>query len=128
MLEQYRRRETTTVAAVQFDLDTEGFTYEKWGGTQRCKRGDWLLNNQGDTYTVDQDTFAATYRRVGPGEYEKVVPVYARRAATEGVIQTKEGSTDYAVGDYLVYNHPEGQDGYAMTAETFHSLYERVDP
>ena len=127
MLHQYRRREKTTVTAVQVDLDTEGFTYQKWGGTQRCKHGDWLLNNQGDIYTVDGETFAATYRNVSPGVYEKDTPVWARRAETAGVIRTKEGTTDYKAGDYLVFNNPEGRDGYAMAAETFHSLYERAD-
>ena len=32
-LQQYRRREKTTVTVVQVGLDTEGFTYQKWGGT-----------------------------------------------------------------------------------------------
>jgi len=32
-LQQYRRREKTTVTVVHVDLDTEGFTYQKWGGT-----------------------------------------------------------------------------------------------
>ncbi len=127
MLHQYRRREKTTVTAVQVDLDTEGFTYQKWGGTQRCKRGDWLLNNQGDIYTVNGETFAATYRNVSPGVYEKDTPVWAKRAEAAGVIRTKEGTTDYKAGDYLVFNDPEGRDGYAMAAETFHSLYERAD-
>ncbi len=127
MLHRYRRREKTTVTAVQVDLDTEGFTYQKWGGTQRCKRGDWLLNNQGDIYTVNGETFAATYRNVSPGVYEKDAPVWAKQAEAAGVIRTKEGTTDYKAGDYLVFNDPEGRDGYAMAAETFHSLYEGAD-
>lgn len=126
-LEQFRRREKTTVIAVQVDLDTDGFSYRKWGGLQRCKRGDWLLNNQGDTYTVDRDSFSATYRNVSPGVYEKDAPVWARQAEAGGEIRTKEGTTDYDAGDYLVFNDPEGRDGYAMAAETFHSLYERAE-
>jgi hypothetical protein len=98
--------------------------YRKWGGLQRCKRGDWLVNNQGDVYTVDGETFERTYRMVTPGVYEKDSPVWAEEAQKSGTIQTKEGSTAYTVGDYLVFNDPGGQDGYAMPAETFHSLYE----
>jgi hypothetical protein len=112
------------VTAVQLDLDTDGFTYRKWGGVQRCKRGDWLVSNQNDCYTVDAETFERTYRIVSPGVYEKDTPVWAMQTEADGTIQTKEGSTGYEKGDYLVFNDPSGKDGYAMTAETFHSLYE----
>jgi hypothetical protein len=64
---QYRRRPDQFVVAVQLDVDTSGFTYDKWGGEQRCKRGDWLVDNDGDVYTVDQDTFCRTYREVERG-------------------------------------------------------------
>lgn len=47
-MQQYRRKKQTSVIAIQLDLDTDGFVYQKWGGTQRCIRGDWLLNNQDD--------------------------------------------------------------------------------
>lgn len=53
-------------------FDRTGFTYEKWGSTQRCKSEDRLVNNNGDTYTVDRDTFARTYKSTGPGTYIKV--------------------------------------------------------
>jgi hypothetical protein len=79
-LQEYRRRKRTSVNAVRLDLDTEGFIYQKWGGTQRCKRGDWLVNNQGDVYTVDGETFERTYRMVAPAVYEKNSGVWAERA------------------------------------------------
>jgi hypothetical protein len=123
-MQQYKRKKQTTVIAIRLDLDTEGLTYQKWGGTQRAKRGDWLVNNQDDIYTVDAATFERTYHRVAPGVYEKRSNVWARQAAEAGSIPTKEGSTAYAPGDYLVFNDPGGKDGYAMTAETFQSLYE----
>ena len=123
-LRQYRRKERTEVTAVQFDLEAEEFTYRKWGGTQRCKRGDWLVNNAGDTYTIDRDVFARTYREIAPGRYVKDAPVWAVKTDKAGTIKTIEGSTDYVVGDYLVYNDPQGQDGYAMNGAKFHSLYE----
>lgn len=123
-MQQYQRKKRTTVTAVRLDLDTEGFTYQKWGGKQRCKRGDWLVNNQGDVYTVDSEVFERTYRMVSPGVYEKSAPVWAEQAEKPGTVRTKEGSTDYKAGDYLVFNDPGGKDGYAMTSEKFHSLYE----
>ena len=123
-MQQYRRRERTFVTAVRLDLNTDGFTYLKWGDTQRCKQGDWLVNNQGDVYTIDAQTFERTYQMVSPGLYEKVAPVWAEVAAEAGTIATKEGSTAYLAGDYLVFNTPDRKDGYAMKAETFCQLYE----
>jgi len=121
-LQTYRKK--IPVTAVQLDLDFQGFEYQKWGGTQRCKRGDWLVNNQGDVYTVDSESFNRTYRQVGPGAYEKIAPVWAEQADKPGVIQTKEGSTAYHAGDYLVYNDPACKDGYAVESRIFHSMYE----
>ena len=61
---RYRKKTTSSVTAVHLDLDTTGFTYRKWGAEQRCKQGDWIVDNDGDVYTVDADVFARTYRRV----------------------------------------------------------------
>ena len=126
-LQEYRRREKTTVTAVRLDLDMDGFTYKKWGGVQRCKRGDWLVDNGGDTYTVDGETFAKTYRELSSGLYEKVGTVWAEQAGAAGTIRTKEGSTDYGSGDYLVFNDPQRKDGYAVSAEKFRELYESAE-
>lgn len=123
-LTRYRRKAGNEVIAVPLDLDTEGFTYEKWGGTQRCKPGDWIVDNGGDVYTVDRETFERTYRRVTPGVYAKHADVWAKVVDTAGTIRTKEGSTDYVAGDWLVFNDAEGRDGWAMSAEKFAELYE----
>jgi hypothetical protein len=124
---KYVKRANQAVLAVQLALDTEGFTYQKWGGSQRCKAGDWILDNGGDIYTVDQETFARTYRQVDGGKYVKVTPVWAERAASDGRVQTKEGATLYKSGDYLVFNEEHGGDGYAVEAEKFQSMYDRAD-
>jgi len=115
------------VLAVQVDVDTEGFSYSKWGGTQFCKPGDWLVNNQGDTYTVDRLTFEKTYTAISPGVYAKLVPVWAAKAAEAGVIKTKEGKTHYEAGDYLVFNDEQRRDGYAVSAEKFEEIYVPLD-
>lgn len=126
-LTRYVKKKASRVIAVQLDLETEGFTYRKWGGTQSCKAGDWLVNNDGDVYTVDRDTFARTYREVSSGVYEKVAPVWAEVAEKSGQITTKEGETYYKAGDYLVYNNEDRKDGYAVKAGKFEEMYERAD-
>jgi hypothetical protein len=122
-MQSYRRKEHTEVTAVCLNLDTDGFTYRKWGAMQRAKPGDWLVNKGDDVYTVDAETFERTYRRLSPGLYEKTSQVWARRAEMAGVIPTREGSTAYKAGDYLVFNDPEEKDGYAISASKFESLY-----
>ena len=121
---KYLKKTTSRVVAVRLDLETGGFTYRKWGGSQTCKPGDWIVNNDGDVYTVDGESFARTYRAVGPGVYEKMTPVWAKVAGRPGRMATKEGVSHYQSGDYLVYNDPDGNDGYPVEAATFEKMYE----
>ncbi len=120
---KYRKKPISFVTAVQLDLETEGFNYQKWGGQQVCRRGDWLVNNNGDTYTISQESFARTYSMLSPGVYYKSAPVWAEVAQASGKIKTKEGETDYEVGDYLVYNEENGSDAYAVSREKFETMY-----
>ncbi len=125
---KYVKRPDHAVVAVQLDLETAGFTYEKWGGTQRCKAGDWLVDNDGDVYTVDRDTFERTYRPADArGQYVKVTAIWAEVAEESGAVETKEGVTHYDAGDYVVYNEEDGGDAYAISAEKFESLYELAE-
>ncbi|WP_166359550.1 hypothetical protein [Pseudomonas akapageensis] len=123
--QRYKRKPDQYVTAVQLDLDTPGFTYRKWGAEQHCKRGDWLVNNAGETYTVDAQVFPRTYRQVGPGVYIKATPVWAEMAERAGSVRTKEGVSHFEAGDYLVFNDEQGLDGYCIKAERFNALYER---
>ena len=120
---RYVRRPDRPVVAVRLALDTEGLVYRKWDGEQRAKAGDWLVDNDGDVYTVDADVFARTYSRIGPGTYIKTTAVWAERAQQAGSVNTKEGVTHYAAGDYLVSNTEDGSDQYAISATKFESLY-----
>lgn len=104
-------------------LVTDGFVYRKWGSEQRAKAGDWIVDNDGEIYTVDADVFARTYRQTGPGTYVKTTPIWAERATHAGSIKTKEGLTFYEAGDYLVSNNIDGTDKYAISAGKFESLY-----
>jgi hypothetical protein len=121
---RYRKKPGQFVTAVRIDLETDGFVYRKWGGEQRCKQGDWLVDNDDDVYTVDADVFAATYRELSPGVYLKTNAIYAKQADGDGRITTKEGASEYRAGDYIVSNNADGSDGYCMTAEKFEAMYE----
>lgn len=124
---RYRPKPDQFVVAVPLRFDTDGFTYKKWGGEQRCKPGDWIVDNDGDFYTVDAEVFARTYRELSPGLYRKITPVWAEIAQEAGDLPTKEGLTHYEKGDYVVFNNEDGTDGYAMSAGKFESIYEPDD-
>lgn len=121
---RYRKRSSQFVVAVQLDLETPGLVYRKWGGEQRCKQGDWLVDNAGDVYSVDAEVFARTYRQVDLGRYVKITPVWAERTAAAGSVKTKEGASQYAAGDYVVYNNADGSDGYCVARDKFEEMYE----
>jgi len=123
---KYVKREHQVVVAVQLALETPGFSYKKWGAMQTCKQGDWIINDGGDVHTVDQASFARTYQQVGVGTYLKTMPVWAEVASVEGSVATKEGVTHYQAGDYLVFNEEHGGDAYAVPADKFSAMYERV--
>jgi hypothetical protein len=123
---RYRKRPNQYVVAVQLDLDTDGFRYRKWGAEQRCKRGDWLVDNDGEVYTVDAEVFARTYRPIERerGRFVKTTPVWAEKASEAGSVETKEGRSHYEAGDYLVFNQEDGGDAYCIGAAKFESMYE----
>jgi hypothetical protein len=127
-MQKYRKKDKQTVIAVQLDLDTEGLHYFKWGDQQFAKKGDWLVNNNGSTYTIDQAVFKRTYRRIGSGKYEKVSAIHAVEAHQDGSIETLEGRTHYLAGDYVVYEKPGQTKGaYAIARKEFQEMYRLVD-
>lgn len=123
MRRKYRKKSSEYVTAVRLKLPTRGFFFRKWGARQRAKRGDWLVDNGGDVYTVDARVFARTYRRVGDGRYVKTAPVWAERAQHSGSVRTKEGRSHYRKGDYIVSNDRAGRERYKVSRAKFKSMY-----
>lgn len=119
----YQKKVNKPVIAVRLDLDIENLTYQKWGDTQQAKRGDWLVDNDGEIYTIDARSFARTYKRLRLGTYVKTTPIWAERATKAGSVRTKEGASHYEPGDYIVYNNRNGRDGYCISAKKFKSMY-----
>ena len=126
-MKRYQKKDPQAVVAVQIDLETDGLQYQKWGDTQRAKAGDWLLNNNGSVYTVDQEVFARSYEEVSLGVYRKTAIMHAEPATEDGSIGTLEGRTHYKKGDYLVYEKPGQEEGaYAIRKKAFKEMYEEV--
>ena len=127
MRQRFRRKPDQAVTAVQLNMDLQAFSYRKWDDDQRAQRGDWVVDNDGDVYTVAADSFGRTYRQVGPGRWVKTTPVWAEQAAQDGDVATQEGRTHYQAGDWLVSNNEDGSDAYAISADKFKRLYEPDD-
>lgn len=124
---KYIKNSDTAVVAVQLNLEFEGFDYHKWGHDQHCQQGDWLVDNEGDVYTVDQEVFRNTYQEVSPGNYKKVKPIWAEVARDSGEVETIEGKTSYEAGDYLVADTADGQFTYCIKPAKFEAMYEPAD-
>jgi hypothetical protein len=120
---EFLKKRAQLVSAVKLDLELRKFQYRKWGGIQRAKRGDWVVENDGDVYTVDSKVFGRTYEIVRHGIYRKHSSVWAEVAEQSGSIKTKEGASRYEQGDYIVYNNKNGKDGYCMSATKFRATY-----
>lgn len=121
---KYQKREKQVVLGVQINLETDGFKYSKWGSEQQCQAGDWLVNNNGECYTIDAESFRKTYEEIAPAQFIKTAPVWASVATESGKVKTNEGYTDYVEGDYLVSNNQDGSDAYAVSKAKFETMYE----
>ena len=126
-MRKYRKKSGQFVVAVQLRLDTAGFTYQKWGGTQQCKAGDWVVDNDGEVYTIGAEQFEKTYTRTGDGTFAKNAPVWADRAITDGFLETAAGDQSYSSGDYLVSNSEDRTNVYSIEQNVFEKLYEPDD-
>jgi len=131
-LTKYARRKDATIVAVQLNLalyntNAAGvLQYKKWGGINTAREGDWLVNNGGECYTIDVESFASTYTLVDPdtpGIYFKTGSVWAKKATEDGAVKTKEGESHYKAGDWIVFNNEDGTDGYKVTDEKFRKMY-----
>jgi hypothetical protein len=122
----YRKRETQRVTAVQINLDlVEGvMRYRKWGDAQTAKQGDWLVNNNGESYTVDAEVFANDYQETSVGQYMKTGKITAYQATVAGSVPTKEGKSHYAAGDYVI--NPGG-NSYCIGPAKFEEMYELAE-
>lgn len=122
-LKKFYKTANAEVSAIQLAFKACELHYEKWGGQQHAKAGDWLIKQGDECYTVAADSFAKSYEQIEGNRYCKVAPVWAEVATEPGSLNTKEGSTHYQAGDYLVYNCEDKTDGYAISRKKFEQDY-----
>lgn len=109
-----------TVRAEQLKTD---MTWKSTGGdTLQGAAGDWKVTGPtGDVWTVKPDIFAKTYSEVAPGTFAKTALTKATVLSQATSVQTLEGVSNGAAGDYLVVG-PAGEQ-YIVPKATFESMY-----
>ncbi|WAJ44631.1 hypothetical protein OK015_26585 [Mycobacterium sp. Aquia_216] len=72
------------------------------GHTMRGDAGDWAIHEDGKVWSVRDDIFQDTYEPVGDGLWQRKGLVQARPANPGETINTLEGPTNAAEGDWVV--------------------------
>jgi hypothetical protein len=116
-------RKAIPVTAIQIDFDKVSFTYHKWGSDQKATSGDWIVNTNGDIFTVPREIFARSYKMIGHGQYLQTGDVWVRHTIEPGFLKTNNGKVNYKAGDYLVFNDPEGNHGIVVKPNIFTEFY-----
>lgn len=120
---RYKRKGNEVVIAIQLDLDTEGFSYQKQGAERRCNAQDWLLSDRSGTYAVDDSTFARAFEEIGVGQYTMVGIVRAKVSDSAGHIRVGQRKVPHEPGDYLVWDESTQSIGYAVPKDWFEASY-----
>lgn len=72
------------------------------GHTMRADAGDWAIHEDGKVWSVRDDVFRQTYEPAGDGQWHRKGRVHARPAYPGETVDTLEGPTVAAEGDWIV--------------------------
>jgi voltage-gated potassium channel Kch len=72
------------------------------GHTMRADAGDWAIQEDGKVWSVRDDIFRETYEPAGDGQWQRKGRVQARPAYPGETVNTLEGPTAAAEGDWVV--------------------------
>ena len=112
----------TRVGTVNAEQRSTPWTWTSDSGhTMRAAAGDWAVQADGKTWSVRDDIFRATYEEAGDGRWRRKGRVQARPAHPGETVNTLEGPTTAAEGDWIV----RGADNeeWPVPAEEFAQRY-----
>ncbi|MBB5166480.1 hypothetical protein [Mycobacterium sp. AZCC_0083] len=98
------------------------------GETMQAKASDWAVQDAGgDSWSVGDGIFQDSYEEVDPTEkrWRRIGVVSARPARVGETLQTREGPTQAAPGDWVVKGTRD--ELWAVSASRFAQRYERVE-
>jgi hypothetical protein len=95
------------------------------GHTMRADAGDWAIQEDGKFWSVRDDIFRETYEPAGDGQWQRKGRVQARPAYPGETVNTLEGPTAAAEGDWVVRGAsgeqwPVPSDEFARRYAEFH--------
>lgn len=120
-------RSFTRVGTVTAEQRGSPWTWKSDSGqTMRAAAGDWAVQADGKTWSVRDDIFRATYEDVGDGQWRRKGQVQGRPAHAGETINTLEGPTIAADGDWVV----RGSDGeqWPVPGDEFARRYVELRP
>ncbi|OBA64779.1 hypothetical protein A5647_25265 [Mycobacterium sp. 1100029.7] len=93
----------TRVGAVTAEQRSAPWTWTSdSGATMRADAGDWAIHEDGKVWSVRDDIFRDTYEPAGDGQWQRKGKVQARPAYPGETVNTLEGPTTAAEGDWVV--------------------------
>lgn len=96
------------------------------GQTMRADAGDWAVQQDGKVWSVRDDIFRATYEADGDGRWRRKGTVQARPAQPGETVNTLEGPTTAADGDWVVRG--AGGEQWPVPGAEFARRYAEVHP
>ena len=95
------------------------------GHTMRASAGDWAVQEDGKVWSIRDDIFRETYEPAGDGRWQRKGRVQARTAYPGEAVNTLEGPTTAADGDWVVRGSsgeqwPVPGDEFARRYTEFH--------
>ena len=120
-------RTFTRVGTVSAEQRTAPWTWTSDSGhTMHADAGDWEVRSDGKTWSVRDDIFHATYEPAGDGLWRRKGRVQARPAQPGESINTLEGPTNAADGDWVVRG-AEGEQ-WPVPGHEFAQRYAEFQP
>jgi voltage-gated potassium channel Kch len=93
----------TRVGTVAVEQRSTPWTWTSDSGhTMRADAGDWAIQEDGKIWSVRDDIFRETYEPAGDGQWQRKGRVQARLAYPGETVNTLEGPTAAAEGDWVV--------------------------
>lgn len=91
------------------------------GATMQADAGDWLVQEGDANWSVRDDIFRSSFRHVGGSQWQRCGTVLARPARAGETIDTPEGSTIAADGDWVIKG--DHGDQWPVPADVFARHY-----
>jgi hypothetical protein len=96
------------------------------GHTMRANAGDWAVQEDGKVWSIRDDIFQETYEPAGDGRWQRKGRVQARPASPGEAVNTLEGPTTAADGDWVVRG--PGGEQWPVPGDEFGRRYAEFHP